>query len=57
MVSGAERAGLPVPALKELFAHIPTSVAVITIASGAGRYGQSARLVFFRSNPLWWRLP
>ncbi|MCO6425122.1 hypothetical protein GOB91_08360 [Sinorhizobium meliloti] len=39
MVSGAERAGLPVPALKELFAHIPTSVAVITIASGAGRYG------------------
>jgi flavin reductase (DIM6/NTAB) family NADH-FMN oxidoreductase RutF len=39
MVSGAARTGLSVPALKELFAHIPTSVAVITVARGAERYG------------------
>lgn len=39
MVNDPKRTGLAVDALKELFAHIPTSMTVITIGSGAERYG------------------
>lgn len=39
MVNRAARARPSVDALKDLFAHIPTSVAVVTVGGRAGAYG------------------